>query len=89
MGLETVADIEFRCVLAVVDMELHGIQVDKGKLDGLWKQLHMQRDLAEKKLKSKLGSDLNCNSQPQVHNCQFSLSKHYKILVSRIYTPRN
>ncbi|KAK1442021.1 twinkle-like protein [Babesia gibsoni] len=68
--LDTIAEIENKCVLAVSQMEQNGIKVDIDKLNKLQQQLDSENAAAMKSLGEALGvsgnPDFNYNSQRQL-----------------------
>jgi DNA polymerase I-like protein with 3'-5' exonuclease and polymerase domains len=49
-ALEQVADIEFRCIAAVGDMELAGVRIDEGRWRKIIEDVAVQRDKASQEL---------------------------------------
>jgi len=49
-NLEQVADIEFRCIAAVGDMELAGVRIDEGRWRKIIEDVAVQRDKASQEL---------------------------------------
>jgi DNA polymerase-1 len=53
-GLEQVADLEFRCIAAVGDMELAGVRIDEARWRKIIEDVAVQRDKASEELSEML-----------------------------------
>jgi len=64
-GLEDVAQLEFDCIAATVEMELNGILVDKKRCEELHREVSDRKSTTETQLKAIL-RDINLDSSDQI-----------------------